>query len=264
MQDLPPNKIPKDNGVFTYHPTAIHPFSAECVTSSSYAQILFRKYVIGPDFLYKVGKLPIIKDQHLQGFAKSSIAELEFLSWKMKTNPNLKCFLNSNETIKIKCGLNEFEPDAYDPTTKHIIEFHGCYWHACYECIQNPRMVNSRGIDVMDIRARDKERRRLLLSQTDKVASVEVMWECQWNHMKETIPEIKKHVEEFKAEKELQRLDLRSCFKGGLSDCFSIYANVAALIKMLQEQLGPDATDEEKEAINSITAHLIDYTSQVN
>ena len=269
-EDASPPPPPADNrdddeepGIEKVYPTAIHPFSAECVTSSSYAKMLERKYVIGPEFLWKVERLPIIKDQHLQGFGKASFKELEYTSYLMKKNPNIKSFLNTGESLKIKCRGHDFEPDAYDPVTKVVYEFYGCYYHGCYDCIQNPRTVNSRSIDMAEVRGLDKERKKLLLENTEMVSKVEVMWECKWNKLAKENPEIKKHVEEFQAEKKLMRLDLRACFKGGLSECFAVYMNAESLRKWAKEKLGPEATPKDRAEAEAIIAYLIDFTSQV-
>ena len=253
-----------DDELINVYPGVIHPFSPDCITSSSYGLMLLRKYIIGPGYLGKLDQLPIIKEQHLEGFAKSSFAELEYFAYLMKTNPNIQCFLNTGEVTKLKCGPHTFQPDGYDPKTKTVYNFHGCYWHGCHKCVKNPRSVNALGIDVTEVRERDKKRQEWLLSNTEMVSHVHTMWECEWRAFVEEDEEAKKHVEEFQAEKKLHRLDWRKCFKGGNTDCYAIYMSAALLREIFEKQLGPDATEEERRCIDTIYAYMIDYTSQVN
>jgi G:T-mismatch repair DNA endonuclease (very short patch repair protein) len=75
-----------------------------------------------------------------------------------------------------------FTTDAYCSDTKTVKEFYGCFWHGCRKC--HP--------ELKDRYNKTMERENLLKNLGCTVCS---MWECQWDAMKEDIPD-RKELEE--------------------------------------------------------------------
>ena len=69
--------------------------------------------------------------------------------------------------------------DGYDPTTKTVYQFHGCFWHACAVCFPNGDVYHPQLRQKMkDIRAATEERTRRLQQQGYGVV---VEWEHDWD-----------------------------------------------------------------------------------
>ena len=120
-----------------------------------------------------------------------------------------------------------------DTHTEH--EFHGCFWHGCRSCypVRNePHLrLNDRTMD--DVYANTQRKINLLKARGYRVIE---MWECQWQELKSTSPEIATFVASLKL---IQPLNPRDAFCGGRTNAVRTYHHV----------------DHDEEI------HYIDYTS---
>ena len=95
--------------------------------------------------------------------------------------------LDGDTTIYYQQDKHTFTPDALCRKRKIIKEFNGCKWHGCPKC--NPECKAKYN--------RTMERQNLLKLAGYKV---EVIWECDWNNLKKTLPD-KSEIED-KAQKQ--------------------------------------------------------------
>src|SRR5256885_7973814 len=113
--------------------------------------------------------------------------ELDVLSWLVKSGrfKHLKHKWNTGKVINI----NGKYPDGYDPETRTAVFCDGCRWHG--HLCELTDGLRERWDDVEAFQAssrKDKAIRSFLRARGYKI---HVVRECEWKHMKRTIPEIK-------------------------------------------------------------------------
>ena len=109
--------------------------------------------------------------------------------------------------------------DGYDVETNTAYEFEGCYWHGCRTCYPQRREEHHRLLDrtMDDVRVLVDQKREMLKARGYNVVSI---WECEWNALKRTDP----NVREFVAKLDLQeQLDPRDAFFGGRTNAIKLY-----------------------------------------
>jgi len=75
----------------------------------------------------------------------------------------------------------KYSADGYDPTTKTIYEYHGCYWHGCQKCYPNENKINSTSkIPFKDLYDKTQKKKEFCISKNYKY---EEMWECDFNKL---------------------------------------------------------------------------------
>ena len=90
---------------------------------------------------------------------------------------NIKILHQRNHSSEIRVG--PYLTDGYDPETKTVFEFYGCYYHGCPTC----------GYDKDDLgkerKIRTEVREKYLSKQKDLVSNVRFIWEHEFaNKMK--------------------------------------------------------------------------------
>ena len=114
--------------------------------------------------------------------------------------------LDDDETIYYPYNKHMFTVDAVDKKNKIIKEFNGCFFHGCPKCHPECKAKYNKTI----------ERKNLLEKAGYKV---EFMWECEWNNIKNNLPN-KKELET-KASK--QHIRIRDALCGGRTEAFKSY-----------------------------------------
>lgn len=144
---------------------------------------------------------------------RHSLVGCEYLEFLRRTKyKNVQFALNTQDGKEIQIG--KYRVDGFDPSLNIIIEFNGCFWHGCpFGCIKNMH-------DIHPIR---KQSFASLLEKTSKRQTklemegyvVESMWECQWENLKKTDPQVKQIVDSIFIKR---RLNAREAFKGGRTE----------------------------------------------
>ena len=96
--------------------------------------------------------------------------------------------------------------DGLDMKNKIAYQFQGCYWHGCRKCHPENEMKYVRTL----------EQTEQLKEQGYKVVE---MWECEWNKIKNNLPN-KSNLEE---QARHQHIDVRKAFFGGRTEGFKTY-----------------------------------------
>ena len=144
---------------------------------------------------------------------KHSLVACEYLEYLKRTKyKNIQYALNTNDGKEVSLCGGKFRVDGFDPTSNTVVEFHGCFWHGCPECIKNP-------FDVHPVRKVSYEALlRDTLAREEEIKNagyrVESIWECQWTLLK-------KQEEVFNIVKEIHiksRLQPRKAFQGGRTE----------------------------------------------
>ena len=138
----------------------------------------------------------------------------------LQQSENIKILHRRNHTNEIRVG--PYLADGYDPDTKTLFEFYGCWHHGCSEC----------GYDKTDIgkekKLRTEVREQFLREQTDVVANVRTIWEHEF------VNKMKKKSEDYDA-------DLTAFVKRRRPSFYAThkYANISGkrLLKAVQDNI---------------------------
>ena len=110
--------------------------------------------------------------------------------------------------------------DGYNPTTRTVYEFHGCFFHGCPACFPN-RRVQIRMHDrqtMHDLYLRTQARDRAILQSG---YSLQTMWECEWKRLKASSEDIQGFVDGLGL---VDRLEPRDAFYGGRTEAVTMHA----------------------------------------
>jgi hypothetical protein len=110
------------------------------------------------------------------------------------------------EVVEGKQIKHTFTVDALNKKKKIIKEFNGCYWHGCPKCHPENK-----------IKYEETQHRKKLLEKEGY--RVDEMWECEWNKIKETLP----NRAELEQTAKDQHIDIRAALFGGRTEAFKSY-----------------------------------------
>lgn len=101
----------------------------------------------------------------------------EWLAWiGHQRRVTLQTRLNDGEK---RLGYRQLPVDGYDPSSKIVYEFHGCFWHGCCTCYK-PHEVNTKwGKKNCELLENTNERVQYLKGLPDVLKVVQI-WECEW------------------------------------------------------------------------------------
>ena len=118
-------------------------------------------------------------------------------------------------------GTN-FHVDGYCSDTHTVYEFQGCFTHGCPTCYPNRYEKHPHNYDrtMQDVYDATQDKVQNLTKQGYKVIQ---MWGCEWDHLRDTQPEIDSFVRELNFIKPLQ---LRDAFCGGRTNAIKLYHHI--------------------------------------
>ncbi len=126
------------------------------------------------------------------------------------TNDDKKCDIHKNKVGKKICPeynlKRPFTVDGYDFKNKTAYLFQGCYWHGCRKC--NPE----------NIIKYDKTMEQVNLLEYNDIKVVQI-WECEWNKIKNNLPNKK----ELEINAKQQNINVRDALFGGRTEGFKSY-----------------------------------------
>ena len=115
-----------------------------------------------------------------------------------------------------------FLVDGYDEQTRTVYEFQGCFYHGCIRCFPNRSMKHPIHLNktVHDVR----EEMRAKIEQLSALGyHVREMWECEWNQMINTNPQLKQFVDKLDM---VTLLNPHEAFFGGRTYAIKLYHKI--------------------------------------
>ena len=189
----------KKSDVFDFE-NIFDPFSY--MTAPGMAHAIFKGRYLKKNSIAQIS--PSGYEQH-----RHSQVGLEYVEYLKRTlYPDLVHALCSKQEVMV---MGKYYVDGYVPSKNIVVEFHGCFWHGCPECVQDPLKLHP----VRQITYQACLDQTLARENDIRVVggyTVEVMWECRWK-------KIKKGDAAVRAETDLifikSRLSPRDAFRGG-------------------------------------------------
>ncbi|KAK3723304.1 hypothetical protein QZH41_008116, partial [Actinostola sp. cb2023] len=169
--------------------TGFDPF-VKCITLASACMWSYRYRFMPPN---SIGIIP------QGGYTPQDIQSLKakkWLWWLEQQTPGLR--LHTCYSVEGETSILGAKVDGYDPKTRTVYQFHGCFWHACPLCFTNAQMFHPKLRQKMgDIRNATEQRTRRMREWGFKVVE---MWEHEWDGMQgdddnNTFPQWMKHRE---------------------------------------------------------------------
>jgi len=145
---------------------------------------------------------------------------LEWLTWCDQQQPqNIQHAGNASE---YRIPGTKFHVDGFDVTTNTVYEFQGCFTHGCPRCYPNRHEKHLRHYDrtIQDVYETTQQKVNQLGAQEYKVVE---MWECQWDRLKDTSPDIRTFVANLQF---IEPLNPRDAFCGGRTNAIKLYHHV--------------------------------------
>ncbi|KAK3733444.1 hypothetical protein QZH41_018627 [Actinostola sp. cb2023] len=169
--------------------TGFDPF-VKCITLASACMWSYRYRFMPPN---SIGIIP------QGGYTPQDIQSLKAKKWLWRLEqqtPGLR--LHTCYSVEGETSIFGAKVDGYDPKTRTVYQFHGCFWHACPLCFTNAQMFHPKLRQKMgDIRNATEQRTRRMREWGFKVVE---MWEHEWDGMQsdddnDTFPQWMKHRE---------------------------------------------------------------------
>jgi G:T-mismatch repair DNA endonuclease (very short patch repair protein) len=82
-------------------------------------------------------------------------------------------------------------PDLYSETFGEVINFNGCYWHGCTNCLINKNATPQTRHPVFnktyqEINDDYEQKMASLLQNNEEIKKITTVWECQYLKMRQT------------------------------------------------------------------------------
>ena len=166
-------------------------------------------------FLLNEKEIAVISANGYQANRKTSIEASEWLEWRRCEFPNIKHGRNGKEV-----RIGRYYVDGYDERSKTVFEYNGDVFHGCPDHTESTDKVPFSNITMAEALAYHKEKVRYLESSGYKV---EVMWSCQWRHLRETDDDV--GILTFLLNLQ-EPLKPKQAFKGGRTNGFQLFCEV--------------------------------------
>ncbi len=119
-----------------------------------------------------------------------SEAAVQWLEYLQSTDPRYK-IRHAGNGPEVRIGPKRYPVDGFDPRTKTVMEFHGCFYHA-HDCPANARMEEHPyhpGVPLEEIRRKTAQKSAYLRALGYNVIEI---WECDWQRRKRIDPDVKR------------------------------------------------------------------------
>jgi hypothetical protein len=104
-----------------------------------------------------------------------SKGQLELMEYYKINNHDIQYVTNGGEH---RINGTRYHADGYIPSINQVIEFHGCYFHGCNRCNENPNIMNKRcNKTFAELYENTKKRKAIIISQGYKFHEI---WQCDW------------------------------------------------------------------------------------
>jgi len=149
--------------------------------------------------------------------------DLMAMAYPDHDHPSYRNYLQTGENCgEFTIPETNFKVDGYDPDTKTVYEFNGCFWHGCPKCypIGDEKHQRFDGRTFFDVHELTKHRVQKIKSKGFQVVEI---WECEWRQMKATNPDIQEFVKRLEF---TDALNPRDAFCGGRTNAAKLYHQV--------------------------------------
>lgn len=110
--------------------------------------------------------------------------------------------------------------DGYNPNTRTVFEFYGCFFHGCPTCFPNRHtQIRTQDRKTMDDLYQHTQARDQAILQAGY--DLQVQWECEWNALKRDRDDIRAFVDGLAF---MDRLEPRNAFFGGRTEAIQLYS----------------------------------------
>ena len=112
-----------------------------------------------------------------------------------------------------------FTVDGFCQETNTVYEFHGCFWHGCPKCfpVRNERHLRLCNCTMDDAHEKTQQKMKQLPA---KGYRIEEMWECEWDHLKQTRADVQAYVDSLQF---VEPLNPHDAFCGGRTNATKLY-----------------------------------------
>ena len=198
-----------------------NPFE-KCVTIASACHLYWRKHCIEED---------TIAVEPLKGWRGANVNHsFKALQWLMYEEDRIPKKDASADHIKhvrnggeqcITTLTDSYFVDSFNPATKTVYEFNGCFWHGCSRC--HPANRHARHAVNPDRTLEEMYRATQAKEEALRTEGyhVKVMWECDWDKLCQNDPNVKDFVTTLQLVEPLQP---RQAFFGGRTGAVALHA----------------------------------------
>ena len=202
------------------HEAGFNPME-KSVTIAAACNLYWRKKHLSPD---------TIAVEPLHGWrgaqVNHSLKALQWLYWQENLLPKegatadrIRHVRNGGEQ-RIHTSTQMFFVDGYDPATRTVYEFNGCFFHGCPSCYPNREIKHYAAPDrtVQELFNATEAKRMNILRAGYNVKEI---WECKWNREVETNETVQQFLSSFDL---VSPLEPRDVFFGGRTGAVSLHA----------------------------------------
>ena len=190
---------------FRTHTGGIEPFMNSITIASACNQV-YRTLFLERE------EIAIIPPHGYDHDRQSSIA-LCWLDWWAQQN-NVQ-ILHASNGPEVK--LAGYKVDGFDPKNNTVLQFHGCFWHACPKHYSKHVVHPTIGLTMEEIHLRTMKTTATLQQHGFQVIE---MWECDFKTEIADNPQLKEFYECYEA---YERLQPRDAFTGGRCNAITLY-----------------------------------------
>ncbi|XP_043285730.1 uncharacterized protein [Venturia canescens] len=186
------------------------PFAESCTIASA-CSLVYRKNFLPAD------KIALLPPGGYRWADKQSRKAVSWLVWLERENGIIITHAGRTREQRLPLGLPPVDGYYEENNIRHVLQFHGCYWHGCKRCFRINRDKRMRCDDTMDqryertvtISARIKEQGFLLTE----------IWECEYDAMLKNNDEMAEFVKNHPMVIS-EPLEPREAFFGGRTENF--------------------------------------------
>ena len=144
-----------------------------------------------------------------QGYVARHNHSYKSIQWLESVAANTGVFIEHARNVG-EYKIGKFRVDGYDRVNSIAYEFYGCRWHACPKCYPNRNAKDPQtGQTMNEIYDQTMTREKYL---RNRLKEVKIIWECQFDLMVRTYPNLAEFVNNIDNP---ERLKIRDAFFGG-------------------------------------------------
>ncbi len=121
---------------------------------------------------------------------RHSKVSLQWLAWEQFQDPVMR-IRHAGNGREVRIGPARCPVDGFDPETKRVFQFHGCFYHG-HDCRHNPDRKKENpfrpGMNMDDLLKETRDRSEYLQKLGYNVTE---MWECEWREKCKNDPDVK-------------------------------------------------------------------------
>ncbi|XP_052815380.1 uncharacterized protein LOC128242318 [Mya arenaria] len=195
------------------HNRGIDPFE-KCITIASACNLVYRTLFLAPE------TIGIIPAHGYRPEEKQSVMAYQWLSYIANEKV---IFIQHGRNIGEK-SIGPYKVDGYyeDDGRRHVLEFHGCFWHGCPKCYSQSTVNPVSEMSMGDLYTRTMEKKQFIEAEG---YSYTALWECEFKQQLQVNDTMKKFLDNLEI---VTPLEPRDAFYGGRTEAFKLYEKATA------------------------------------